>query len=246
MILDRNAQASHVINGQSLHFEQLFAAVRKLGIVKKQKLVHVKFGLVLGSDLKKLSTRAGKHIALDAVIAEAIERAKAVVAAKRPDLPAREREKIGRAVAIAALKYNDLSQNRQSDIAFDWDTMLSFEGNSAPYLMYTYARLKSILRKGTPGRFDASALTGAADLNLVLSLAQLSDAVERVASDYFPSHLADYLYQLASQANAFYHAEPVLKAEPALRSARLHLVAAVAQTLKTGLALLGIPVLERM
>lgn len=235
-------------NEQALHFEQLFYAVKQLGIVGHETLLHVKFGMILGEDMKKLSTRAGKHIALDAVIGEAIERARKTVDEKRPDLSERERAKIAKAIGIAALKYNDLSQNRQSDIAFQWDKMLNLEGNSAPYLMYSYARLKSILRKaGRISRLkNADALTNPLELKLVLKLANFPDVVEEITKNYFPHHLADYLYNLAKGVSAFYEQEPVLKADPAVRAARLALIGAVAQTLKTGMGLLGIEVLEKM
>lgn len=268
---------------QALHLEQLFYAVKQLGIVppphqrndeklfhvkqpdldtkvnsaKKEHwcggeretlLVHVRFGMILGEDMKKLSTRAGKHIALEEVIQEAIERARKIVDEKRPDLAERERAKIARAIGIAALKYNDLSQNRQSDIAFQWDKMLNLEGNSAPYLMYSYARLKSILRKAgrVPKLKNVDALTRPSESQLILKLANFPDVIEEVTRNYFPHYLADYLYDLAKEANAFYEQEPVLKAAPDVRAARLALIGAAAQTLKTGLGLLGIGVVERM
>lgn len=270
-------------NEQTLHLEQLFYAVKQLGIVvpphqsggeksfsgkqlkppaqengaegglwcggeRETLLAHVKFGMILGEDMKKLSTRAGKHIALHEVIAEAIERAKKIVDEKRPDLSERERGKIAKAIGIAALKYNDLSQNRQSDIAFQWDKMLNLEGNSAPYLMYSYARLKSILRKA--GRVskikNVDALTRPSESQLILKLANFPDVIEEITKNYFPHYLADYLYDLAKGVSAFYEKEPVLKAAPDVRAARLALINAVAQTLKTGLGLLGIEAVERM
>jgi len=235
-----------VDNGQTLHFEQLFRTVRKLGYVKDEKLVHVKFGLILSEDMKKLSTRAGRHIALGAVIEEAIKRAGKIVRTKRPDLTPKEQNLIAYQVGVGSLKYNDLSQNRQSDIAFNWDKMMSLEGNSAPYLMYTYARLRSIMRKGKLKAFAPGTLRKTADLELVLKLSQFREVIARVLGDYFPHELADYLYGLAKKVNYFYQTEPVLKSEPELKAMRLCLVDQVAKTLKTGLALLGIKVLERM
>lgn len=236
-----------VDNGQSLHFEQLFAAARKLGYTRGEALAHVKFGLFLGEDLKKLSTRAGKHVKLDAVLEEAVSRARGVVEEKRKELAPEARERIAAAVGIGAVKYNDLSQNRQSDIAFKWEKMLNLEGNSAPYLMYAHARLRSILRRaGRTGAFDAGALVLPQELALIARLANFPYVLEEITQSYFPHHLADYLYALAQQANTFYHAEPVLKATPAVREARLGLVAAIAQTLATGLSLIGISAPEEM
>lgn len=236
-----------VDNGQSLHFEQLFSAVKQLGYVTSEKLVHVKFGLILGEDLKKLSTRAGRHIALDEVIAEAIRRAVSVVTAKRPDLPARARERIGKVVGVGVLKYNDLSQNRQSDIAFRWEKMLNLEGNSAPYLMYTHARLRSILRKaGRLGRFEAGAVEQPEELRIIRRLMRFPDVIAEAAQTYLPHLLADYLYGLAKETNAFYQSVPVLKSPPPVRKARIALIAALANTFKTGLNLLGIEAPEEM
>ncbi len=233
-------------NEQTLHFSQLFSIAQLLGI-QGSGFIHVKYGLVLGSDSKKLATREGRTILLEKVISKAIDLTRRIVEKKNRGFSAGQREAIARAVGIAALKYNDLSQNRLSDITFDWDKMLNLEGNSAPYLMYTYARLRSILRKAKkPRRFDADTLESRSDTDLILTLLRFPDALEKITQDYFPHHLTDYLYKLAKQANAFYQIEPVLKAEPKLRDARLALVGAIADTLKTGLDLLGIRSLERM
>jgi len=235
-----------VDNGQSLHFEQLFTSVEKLGYAGTTKLYHAKFGLVLGEDMKKLSTRAGKHISLQEVLDEAVIRARAIVDEKRKDLSDRERQKIAEVVGIASIKYNDLSQNRQSDIAFQWDKMLNFEGNSAPYLLYSYARMKSILRKGSTVKAKKIMLVSEHDRNLFLKLLQFPTVLCRVEETYFPNLLADYIYELARATNAFYEQEEVLKSEPVARNSRLALVQAVSKTLKTGLGLLGIKALEKM
>ncbi len=235
-----------VDNGQSLHFEQLFASSAKLGYGKGERLVHVKFGLILSEDMKKLSTRAGRHVSLEGVIDEAIEKAAKVVREKRPDLSPKERTKIAKAVGISALKFNDLSQNRQSDITFRWETMLSFEGQSAPYLMYTYARIRSILRKAKPGPFLPEALQGEGDFTLLLLLIQFPEAVEKARATYFPHYLAEYLVSLARGANRFYETEPVLSAPRAARAARLRLIASASGALATGMKLLGIIPVERM
>lgn len=234
-----------VDNGQSLHFEQLFAIARKIGLKFSAK--HIKFGLVLSEDMKKLSTREGRHISLKGVIDEAISRARKIVDEKQAELRGEERAEIAKVVGVGALKYNDLSQNRQSDITFNWDKMLSLEGNSAPYLQYSYTRLASILAKaGHFGRLKENALEDEADLNMVLKLAAFPDAIKTVTENYFPHYLAQYLYELAREVNGYYEKVPVLKAEGDLRDARLHLVKACSDTLKTGLGLLGIGVVDRM
>ncbi|MBI2013115.1 MAG: arginine--tRNA ligase [Candidatus Colwellbacteria bacterium] len=234
-----------VDNGQSLHFQQLFAIAEILGL--KGDFAHIKFGLVLGEDLKKLSTRAGRHIALLEVINEAVERARKVLEEKEADMTDKEKEEVARVVGIGALKYNDLSQSRMADITFDWDKMLSLQGNSAPYLQYTYARLKSILRKAENiPAFEAEAIEKEADLRLILKLAFFPEVIEEVSKNYLPHQLANYLYDLARTINDYYEKEPILKAEESLRGARLNLVNSAAETMKTGLGLLGIKVPERM
>ena len=187
-----------------------------MGLVRDDEQGHVKFGLILSSDLKKLSTRAGRHISLLEVIDEAIKKAKKVVLIKQPDLSEVEREKIAEIVGLGALVYNDLSQNRMSDITFDWNRMLALEGNSAPYLQYTYARLRSILRKAPKSfipkkAFDPSALNKEADLALILKLAYFPEIIKSVTMNYYPHYLANYLYELARLMNSFYEKQPVLK-----------------------------------
>ena len=234
-------------NEQAFHFDQLFKAVKKLGIVDDQQMVHIKFGLMLGEDMKKFSTRAGKTVSLFDLLQEAIARAKKVVDEKQPDMSEEERAEIAKVVGIGAVKYNDLSQNRQSDIAFNWDRMLNFEGNSGPYLQYAYARLKSILRKGEEGAtFDVAHLKDETELQVILRLQQFPDVIEDITKNYFPHHLTDYLYALAKDVNTMYATVQVLKAEDAERNARLALIGAAAQTLKTGLNLLGIKTVEQM
>lgn len=233
-------------NEQALHLGQLFEAVRKLGIVKNQKLVHVKFGMVLGEDMKKLSTRAGKHISLADLLDEAVKRSMEIVEKKNPELSASGKKKVAEAVGIGAVKYNDLSQNRQSDIIFDWNKMLNFEGNSAPYVQYTYARLKSILRKAKATKFNSKYLVEKLETDLILKLEEFPDVIKNVADTYFTHHLSDYLFNLAKTTNVFYQMLPVLKAEKGTREARLALIKSVTETLKTGLNLLGIEVLEKI
>lgn len=234
-----------VANEQTHHFNQLFAVAKVLGLISVD-LEHVKFGMVLGPDGKKLSTREGKTVNLDDLINEAVKLAYKTVAAKNPRIPKKEKEKIAKVVGIGAIKYNDLSQNRVGDIVFDWDKMLSFTGNSAPYLQYTYVRLKSILSKVKPGEFQVKYLGNESDLALIMKLAQFPEVIERAAKIYLPSHLANYLYQLAQEVNHYYETNPVLKSGTKIKNARLALIKAVAETLKNGLNLLGIQTLERM
>jgi arginyl-tRNA synthetase len=244
-------------NEQAMHFDQLFQAVKKLGVVTDQKFAHVKFGLMLGEDMKKFSTRAGKTVSLMGLLQEAIVRAKKVVDEKQPDLSEEERQTVAEVVGIGAVKYNDLSQNRQSDIIFNWERMLNFEGNSGPYLQYAYARLKSILRKADfaapelsakegGGEFDVKNLKDETELQVIRRLQEFPEVIETITRQYFPHYLTDYLYTLAKDTNAMYQRMPVLKAEEAERNARLALIATTAQTLKTGLELLGIKTLEQM
>lgn len=253
-------------NEQDLHFKQLFAIAKadfmpEMKEAKNTELTHVGHGLILGEDGKKLSTRAGKTIFMEDVIEEAISLTREVVKEKE-SLPAssrragrfsaKQRDKIAKAVAIAALKYNDLSQNRLSNITFDWKKMLSFEGDSGPYLLYSYARLKSILRKASPviaKRFygvDVAHLNTPSELELILKLDRFAGIVENVGKDYYPNHLASYLYDLSKSVNHFYETEPVLKSEKNIRNARLALIKSAATVLKTGLNLLGIETLEKM
>jgi len=237
-----------VDNGQAFYFEQLFKSAQMLSISKNALMEHVKFGLMLGEDMKKFSTRAGRSISLTDVINEGINRAQKIVNEKHPDLPKKEKDKIAEIVGISAIKYNDLSQNRQSDISFNWDKMLNLEGNSSPYIQYTYARLRSILRKSGVKKikFDSKYLTEKKEKDLILLLGQFPEVVNEITQSYFPSHLADYLYKLTKETNTYYQSVSVLKAEEEVRQARLALIGTVAQTLKTGLNLLGIEVLERM
>lgn len=243
-------------NEQELHFRQLFAVVKsdflagyykEHGTMKNVELTHVGHGLVLGEDGKKLSTRAGKTIFMEDVIQEAVAKTRKIIEEKNNQLPVKEKENISKIVAIGALKYNDLSQNRLSNITFDWDKMLSFEGDSGPYLQYSYARLKSILRKEKPAKkIDARLLDTELELEIILKLDRFPEVIQKVAKEYYPNELASYLYDLAKSINHFYQSTPVLKAERGVKEARLALINTVANTLKTGLSLLGIEVIERM
>ncbi len=251
----RPAKILYVVgNEQSLAFEQLFAVAKKLGLGDAAELKHIKYGLVLGEGGKKLSTREGTAEMLEGLLDDAVVKAREVIEAKNPDLPPDKKHDIAFAVAMGALKYNDLKENRTTDIVFNWEKMLDFSGDSGPYLQYTYARLKSILRKSKasslrlrPSAINASLLERAAELALMRKLFEFPDVVERAGDLYSTSTLAVYLYKLAVAANKFYETTPILKDEDiARRDARLLLIATAARVLQKGLGLLGIKTLEKI
>jgi arginyl-tRNA synthetase len=240
-------------NEQALAFEQLFAVAKKLGW-DSAELKHIKYGLVLGEGGKKLSTREGTAEILEDLINDAIVKAREVIEAKNPGLPPEEETEVAFAVAMGALKYNDLKENRTTDIIFNWEKMLDFSGDSAPYLQYTYARLKSILRKAKISDaklqskpVEVSTLARTAELALMRKLFEFPDIVERAGELYSTSTLATYLYKLAVTANKFYETTPILGDEDtARRTARLLLIATAARILQKGLGLLGIKTLEKI
>lgn len=239
-----------VANEQALHFEQLFAAARTCGLAQGIDLVHVKFGMILGQDKKKLSTRQGRTVLLEEVLDEAIKKAESIAQQKNPELSAQEIQTIARLIGIASVKYNDLSQNRNTDIVFDWSKMLSLDGNSAPYALYTYARLANIARKAHAkaralGVRDLSRLERQ-EFELAKRAAAFKDTVRQAAQENLPNLIANYLYDLAARSNAWYEQYPVLSAPAEARRARLGLAQSVCAVLKTGLGLLGIPVLEKI
>lgn len=238
-----------VANEQAGHFTQLFKAGELLGYIKPGMAEHIKFGMVLGADGKKFSTREGRVILLGEALNEAIARARKIVEEKNPKLSKTEKEKIAKAVGIGAMKYNDLSQNRLTDITFNWDKMLDFRGNSAPYLQYTYARIKSILRKSKAMKtfkFNSALLKDERELAVLRQLAIFDEIIERAGEEYMPNIIADYIYKLANNFNAFYENVQVLSGEKDLRAARLGLISGAAIVIKNGLKLLGIETLERM
>ncbi len=237
-----------VANQQTLHFQQLFAIAEILGL-NSVKLEHIKFGLILGEDKKKLSTREGNAVTLEEVVDKAIKLARDIVEKKNPLFSEKEKEEIAQTVAISALKYQDLKEHRNSDVIFDWQKMLDFAGDSGPYLQYTYARLSNIKNKA--GKINAepdfNLLTEKIENSLIKHFLDFPDVLERVGETNLPNHLALYLYELANLANKFYETVPVIKDEnPSRRSARLVLVETVAAILKTGLGLLGVRVLGKI
>lgn len=233
------------------HFNKFFDAARRAGWVGDVQLEYVPFGTIMGKDRKPFKTREGGTVRLVDVLDEAVERAGKVIAEKAPDLSNDERNAIARVVGVGAVKYFDLSNDRIKDYVFDWDRMLALEGNTAPYLVNAYVRIRSIFRKGgvDPSALSAESIRVKQDAEraLGLQLLQLPRIVASVADSLEPHRLCTYLYELASSFHKFYEQCPVLTAESdAERLSRLALCDLVARTLKLGLGLLGIETVERM
>ncbi len=234
---------------QALHFSMVFAAGRMAGWLDGHRAEHAQFGSVLGSDGKMLRTRSGDPIKLIDLLDEADQRAAKIVE-DRSELDPLARSTVAHAVAMGALKYFDLSFQRERDYVFDWDRMLAFDGNTGPYLQYAVTRIRSIFRRA--GIDDQQASSGRivldepAERALALALLGLGEAVEAVAATMEPHRLCTYLFDLATAFTDFYEACPVLQADEPTRGSRLALCALVARTLTLGLDLLGIQVPERM
>lgn len=237
---------------QSLHMKQVITASRKAGFASdKLRFEHCPFGTMMGNDGKPFKTRTGGTVKLAELLTEAVERATKLVTEKNPDMPETQRTEVARKVGIGAVKYADLSKTRTNDYIFSWDSMLSFEGNTAPYLQYAYARIHSIFRRAG---IDVEQLSGDITIAepqekaLAMKLLQLGEVLDQVAADAYPHILCSYLYELASQFMSFYEHCPVLKddVDSATRSSRLLLCKRTADTLACGLELLGIEVMEQM
>ncbi|WP_038306640.1 arginine--tRNA ligase [Kingella kingae] len=233
---------------QDLHFKQLFSASRKAGwLPENVSAEFIGFGTMMSKDGKPFKTRSGDTVKLVDLLDEAVERATALVREKNADLSAEEVAQIGEVVGIGAVKYADLSKNRTSDYVFDWDNMLSFEGNTAPYLQYAYTRVQSVFKKAGEWNVQAALkLEQPLEQQLAVELLKFEDVVASVAETSYPHYLAAYLYQLATLFSRFYEACPILKAEGDVRDSRLKLAKLTAETMRTGLDLLGIDVLEVM
>ncbi|MGC4032573.1 MAG: arginine--tRNA ligase [Tepidisphaeraceae bacterium] len=232
---------------QAQHFKQVFDVARRASWAGNAILEHAAFGSVLGSDGKMFKARSGESVKLADLLTEAEERALAVVAAKNPDLPTDQQKKIAHAVGIGAVKYADLSKDRIGDYTFDFDTMLSMEGNTAPYLQYAHARIRSMFRKA--GDYNAKAAVDPQtpeELTLAKHILRLGETVDSVARDLKPHVLCQYLYELATKFSGFYEKCPVLKSDEPTRSSRLALCDLTARTLALGLDLLGIEHPEQM
>jgi arginyl-tRNA synthetase len=242
---------------QSLHFQMVFAVARMAGWAPENvELVHVTFGSVLGENGKPLKTREGENVKLKELLDEAVERAKAVVEEKNPELSPAKKEEIAKAVGIGAVKYADYSNSRTSDYVFSFDKMLAMDGNTAPYMQYAYARIKSIRRKAQSRGIDTeneltslkkATLTEASELDLAKHLIRYGEAIQAAVADYRPNYLTAYLYELAQKFSAFYTDCPVLDAGPDKRPTRFLLCDLTARTIEHGLSeLLGIEVVEQM
>jgi len=242
----------YIDSRQHQHLMQAWTIVRKAGYVPDSvPLEHHMFGMMLGKDGKPFKTRAGGTVKLADLLDEALERARRLVAEKNPDMPADELEKLANAVGIGAVKYADLSKNRTTDYVFDWDNMLAFEGNTAPYMQYAYTRVLSVFRKA---EIDESVLAQAQviisedrEAQLAARLLQFEETLSVVARDGTPHVMCAYLYDLAGLFSGFYEHCPILSAESeAVRNSRLKLAQLTAKTLKLGLDTLGIETVERM
>jgi arginyl-tRNA synthetase len=245
---------------QIQHFQMLFKVAEMAGWNKRNgetvELVHVTFGSILGDDGTPLKTRSGENVKLKELLDEAVERAMAVVEEKNPELSLDEKKKIANAVGIGAVKYADYSNNRTSDYVFSFDKMLAMDGNTAPYMQYAYARIKSIERKAQSKDVDIETelagikslnLSEPAELELAKQLIRYGEAIQSAVADYRPNYLTAYLYELAQKFSAFYTNCPVLGAGPDKRPTRLLLCDLTARTIKHGLhELLGIEVVEQM
>jgi arginyl-tRNA synthetase len=247
---DRIAYVTDARQGD--HFAMLFWALRAAKWASEHvRLDHVPFGMVLGPDKRPYKTREGGTVKLASLLDEAVERALAVINEKNPELPEGERQKTARAVGIGALKYADLSVDRVKDYVFDWDRMLSFDGNTAPYIQNAYVRVFGIFRKGgvNPAELQGKSIAVAepAERALAVKLLQLPAVIESVAQSLEPHRLCAFLYDLAAAYHKFFEFCPVLTApDEATRLSRLRLSSVTARTFRLGLGLLGIEVVERM
>lgn len=262
-VRDLKADAVWYVVGapQILHFKQIFAIARREGYAAD--LRHITFGSILGEDRKLMKTRSGENVPLRDLLDEAVVRARKIVEEKNPELSEEDKIDIAQKIGIGAVKYYDLSQYRMTDYVFSWDRMLSFQGNTAPYLQNAYVRIRSIFRKADVAaplwgvesqtghrpvatRIDSLILQEPAEINLAKRLVQFAEVVPQVLNDFRPNILANYLFELANSFHAFYEACPVLKSDEPLRSSRLALSELTGRVLQRGLDLLGIKVPEKM
>lgn len=234
---------------QQLHFEQLIAVAHRLGL--KSDFRHVSFGSILGEDRKMMKTRSGDNIELGSLLEEAVDRAYQIVANKNPDFSEEEKKEVAAIIGLGALKYADLMQHRMTDYVFSWDKMLSFQGNTAPYLQNAYVRIRSIFRKAEESEKSLD-LAGPiliqeeAERALALRLLQFGEIIPTLLIDLRPNLLCLALYELANHFHRFYEHSPILKSDGAVKKSRLALAALTARVLEQGLGLLGIRVPQKM
>ncbi|MBN6044932.1 arginine--tRNA ligase [Citrobacter sp. ku-bf4] len=242
----------YIDSRQHQHLMQAWTIVRKAGYVPDSvPLEHHMFGMMLGKDGKPFKTRAGGTVKLADLLDEALERARRLVSEKNPEMPADELEKLANAVGIGAVKYADLSKNRTTDYIFDWDNMLAFEGNTAPYMQYAYTRVLSVFRKSGLDENDLAnakiQLSEDREAQLAARLLQFEETLTVVAREGTPHVMCAYLYDVAGLFSGFYEHCPILSAENKdVRNSRLKLALLTAKTLKLGLDTLGIETVERM
>ncbi|MBG2899648.1 arginine--tRNA ligase [Proteus mirabilis] len=249
--LHANRVLYYIDSRQHQHLMQAWTIVRKAGYIPdSMSLEHHMFGMMLGKDGRPFKTRSGGTVRLTDLLDEAHERALTLIREKNPDMDEEELNNIARVVGIGAVKYADLSKNRTTDYIFDWDLMLSFEGNTAPYMQYAYTRVASIFKRA---EIDESALTQPISLTqphekqLALRLVQFDETITQVAREGTPHVMCAYLYDLAQSFSGFYENCPILSAEDDnVRQSRLKLARLTARTLKQGLETLGIKTVDRM
>ncbi len=234
---------------QTLHFKQIFEIARREG--RSANFQHIPFGSILGENRKLMKTRSGENVPLSDLLGEAVSRARKIIDEKGTDLSAAEKDEIAAVIGLGAIKYADLSQYRMSDYVFAWDKMLSFQGNTAPYLQNAYVRIRSIFRKAATEGVSVEKpadinLSEAAELDLARRTAQFAEVVPQVLNDFRPNLLANYLFELANAFHGFYESCPILKAAEPVRGSRFALAELAARVLSKGLGLLGIQVPEKM
>jgi arginyl-tRNA synthetase len=225
---------------QQEHFTKVFWTAKQIGWAKDVELNYAPFGTVLGEDGRPFRTRGGKTVRLKDLLTEAQDRALAVVTEKQPDLPDNRRRAIAHSVGIGAVKYADLSKDRVSDYTFSFDKMLALDGNTAPYLQYAHARVRSIFRKAGDAKPGPIHLDSPFELALAKHILRLGEVIDIVARELKPHHLCAYLYELATRFSGFFENCPVIQSDPPIRASRLSLCDLTARTLELGLDLLGI------
>ncbi|EJA2550940.1 arginine--tRNA ligase [Serratia marcescens] len=249
--LGANRVLYYIDSRQHQHLMQAWTIVRKAGYVPESvSLEHHMFGMMLGKDGKPFKTRSGGTVKLSDLLDEAIERAEQLIASKNPDMPEDEMKTVARVVGIGAVKYADLSKSRTTDYVFDWDNMLAFEGNTAPYMQYAYTRVASVFKRAGIDETSLTlplTLTEEREIALATRLLQFEEVLTTVAREGTPHVMCSYLYDLAGLFSGFYEHCQILNADSEeARQSRLKLALLTSKTLKTGLDTLGIETVERM
>ncbi|AFH95822.1 MULTISPECIES: arginine--tRNA ligase [Providencia] len=250
-VLHADRALYYIDSRQHQHLMQAWTIVRKAGYIpESMSLEHHMFGMMLGKDGKPFKTRSGGTVRLSDLLDEAIERAQVLIRSKNPDMPEDELNNVANVVGIGSVKYADLSKSRTTDYIFDWDNMLAFEGNTAPYMQYAYTRVASIFKKANVTQADLTlpiVLQDPREIALATRLMQFEETILMVARDGTPHVMCAYLYDLAGLFSSFYEHCPILSAEDeAQRQSRLKLALLTQKTLKAGLDTLGIDTVERM